>query len=216
MRDALGKAFHNMLIDLGIEDRILAFTGDNATSNDTQSSKLDELPNSFEEANRVQCFNHTLNLMVKSILKLFNHKTKDQGASSEPSDENDDDELPDLLSDSDDSDDDGDDEGESWDLSNLDDPEEVDELEELDVAEKSILLADTAAVRSTLVKVSACLRCIRLCVYPVLDSSGVSLMQLYTLRPSHYPRGIEHARLTESRAASSLAMLLRDGTSPTL
>ncbi|KAL6308226.1 hypothetical protein BKA93DRAFT_747193 [Sparassis latifolia] len=93
--DALGKAFHNMLVDLGIEER---------------------------------------------------------GASSELSDENDDDELPDLLSDSDDSDDGGDDEGESWDLSNLDDPEEVDELEELDVEEKSILLADTAAVRSTLVK----------------------------------------------------------------
>ena len=32
---------------------------------------LDRLPNTFEELNRVQCFNHTIQLSVKGLLKPF-------------------------------------------------------------------------------------------------------------------------------------------------
>ncbi|KDQ52103.1 hypothetical protein JAAARDRAFT_84792, partial [Jaapia argillacea MUCL 33604] len=57
-------AFHNMLVDYGLEKKILSFTADNTTSNDKQTTKLDWLSNSFKAANRVRCFNHTVNLVV--------------------------------------------------------------------------------------------------------------------------------------------------------
>ncbi|KAF8871162.1 hypothetical protein BD779DRAFT_1429401, partial [Infundibulicybe gibba] len=58
----LARAFQKMLEAHGLENKILAFNGDNATSNDMQTCKLAVLPNSFEEVNRVRCFNHTLQL----------------------------------------------------------------------------------------------------------------------------------------------------------
>ncbi|KAF8877777.1 hypothetical protein BD779DRAFT_1415663, partial [Infundibulicybe gibba] len=57
-------AFQKMLVEHGLEQKILAFNGDNATSNDTQTDKLDQLPNSFNRINRVRCFNHTMQLSV--------------------------------------------------------------------------------------------------------------------------------------------------------
>ncbi|KAG2151559.1 uncharacterized protein EDB93DRAFT_1051851, partial [Suillus bovinus] len=51
-----------MLEDFGLTQKILAFNGDNSTSNDTQTTKLDQLPNSFAKENRARCFNHTLQL----------------------------------------------------------------------------------------------------------------------------------------------------------
>ena len=65
-------AFQNMLKWLGFEGKILAVNTDNATSNDTQTTKLDELDNSFDKENRVRCFNHTLQLSAKALLKPFN------------------------------------------------------------------------------------------------------------------------------------------------
>ena len=41
------------------------------TSNDRQTDGLDKLPNTFEEVNRVWCFNHTIQLSVKGLLKPF-------------------------------------------------------------------------------------------------------------------------------------------------
>ncbi|TFK48642.1 hypothetical protein OE88DRAFT_1613908, partial [Heliocybe sulcata] len=58
----LARAFQNMLVDYGLEEKILSFNGDNATSNDTQTDALHRAKNSFHKANRVRCFNHTINL----------------------------------------------------------------------------------------------------------------------------------------------------------
>ncbi|KAG1895342.1 uncharacterized protein F5891DRAFT_907859, partial [Suillus fuscotomentosus] len=58
----LARAFQKMLEDFGLTQKILAFNGDNATSNDMQTMKLDQLPNSFAKENRACCFNHTLQL----------------------------------------------------------------------------------------------------------------------------------------------------------
>ena len=41
------------------------------TSNDKQTSVLTGFPNAFEEPNRVRCFNHTLQLSAKALLKPF-------------------------------------------------------------------------------------------------------------------------------------------------
>ncbi|KAI0281071.1 hypothetical protein BC826DRAFT_865523, partial [Russula brevipes] len=58
----LAKAFQQMLEAFGLQDRILAVSADNATSNDTQGEALADMHNSFELENRVRCFNHTLQL----------------------------------------------------------------------------------------------------------------------------------------------------------
>jgi hypothetical protein len=68
----MANAFQDMLEKSGLTTKILAINADNATSNDTQTTKLDQLDNSFDEENRVRCFNHTLQLSVKSLLKPFN------------------------------------------------------------------------------------------------------------------------------------------------
>jgi hypothetical protein len=48
-----------------------AFTGDNATSNDKQTAKLEKKDNSFDLANHIRCFNHTIQLSAKALIKLF-------------------------------------------------------------------------------------------------------------------------------------------------
>ncbi|KAJ7746144.1 hypothetical protein DFH07DRAFT_722523, partial [Mycena maculata] len=59
----LARAFNTMLAAHGLSDKILAMTGDNTTSNDTQTTAMSELDtNTFTEENRVRCFAHTLNL----------------------------------------------------------------------------------------------------------------------------------------------------------
>ena len=45
---------------------------DNATSNDTQGETLADMPNSFSLENHVRCFNHTLQLSAKTLLRPFN------------------------------------------------------------------------------------------------------------------------------------------------
>ena len=80
---------------------------DNATSNDTQGESLAEMPNSFALENRIWCFNHTLQLSAKTLLRPFNvglGKTTDNGNDTEVDDlqdeeleEDDEDEDEDAL-----------------------------------------------------------------------------------------------------------------------
>ncbi|KAJ7355244.1 hypothetical protein DFH08DRAFT_690123, partial [Mycena albidolilacea] len=61
---------------------ILAWTGDNATSNDTQNTALDRSSeNDFDAVNRVRCFNHTMNLAVKVFMHLFQPRPPRKDAS---------------------------------------------------------------------------------------------------------------------------------------
>ena len=68
----MANTFQEMLERFGLTKKILTFNADNATSNDTQTTKLHELDNSFSKENWVQCFNHTLQLSAKSFLKPLN------------------------------------------------------------------------------------------------------------------------------------------------
>ena len=61
-----------MLKHFGLTEKILAVNADNATANNKQTTKLNALDNSFEKANQVQCFNHTIQLSVKTLLAPFN------------------------------------------------------------------------------------------------------------------------------------------------
>ncbi|TDL16424.1 hypothetical protein BD410DRAFT_702142, partial [Rickenella mellea] len=51
---------------------ILSITCDNASPNDTMTSKLAEILDTFPgAANRTRCFAHILNLVAKSIIRQF-------------------------------------------------------------------------------------------------------------------------------------------------
>src|ERR1700720_4192877 len=117
-------AFQNMLKRFGLEGKILAVNTDNATSNDTQTTKFDELDNSFDKENQVRCFNHTLQLSAKALLKPFNTALSGKAA---------DDDVSNIGKDLQD---DG-----------------INELQELNEADRELMLEETAAVRTTVTKV---------------------------------------------------------------
>ena len=64
--------FQKMLKKFGLSKKILFFNADNASSNNMQMMKLDQLGNSFNKENCACCFNHTLQLLAKTLLKPFN------------------------------------------------------------------------------------------------------------------------------------------------
>ncbi|THV05845.1 hypothetical protein K435DRAFT_591465, partial [Dendrothele bispora CBS 962.96] len=52
--------------------QILCITGDNATNNDSMIQRLSRLlPNFPGEKHRIRCFAHSLNLIAKLFLRLF-------------------------------------------------------------------------------------------------------------------------------------------------
>jgi len=131
----------------------MSFNGDNTTSNDKQTEFLHALPNSFNETNRVRCFNHTLQLSTKALLKPFSGPTvtdnDDLDGNAGSSD--DDDDLP-ALEDLEDDDEEIDDDGDEGGNDERNNKEEEDELEILDDEEREALLENTAVVRTTLDK----------------------------------------------------------------
>jgi hypothetical protein len=123
------------------------------------------MKNTFEEVNRARCFNYTLQLSAKTLLKPFNvGMSSAQMAVDEEETPRLNDEVPTLLDD-DAGGDDEDDNDEGFYEENLGDDEEpdnkdgnedgdgIDELEHLDEEEREKILADTAVVRQTISKV---------------------------------------------------------------
>jgi hypothetical protein len=142
--------------------KILAWTGDNATSNDTQNTALGDDPNnSFDSVNRVRCFAHTLNLAVQAFLRPFSPPKKkkkaktaageDEGADDEEDPDEGDDVDPFVLEDDDDMPD-------LVDVSSSDGPDEDDDQdnsawEEMDAEERAELLRETDSVKQVITKV---------------------------------------------------------------
>jgi hypothetical protein len=134
--------------------QILALNADNAASNDTQVTTLAAMPNSFDTVNRVRCFNHTLQLSAKALLKPFNvglasgkdASTPDADADSSDVGTND---GPLLSTDSDDDENADDRDGDPED--GIED--DADEPSELDEAELADLMEKTAVVRAVVSKV---------------------------------------------------------------
>ena len=122
---------------------------DNATSNDTQMAKLSKLDNSFEANNRLRCFNHTMQLAAKALLRPLNPgiSGKDNNESGE-----DDDDCPSLILNDEENEAEDETEDEAEDgvgshdnaMDDLDD--EIDELQMLDDMEKEAMLDGTLTV----------------------------------------------------------------------
>jgi hypothetical protein len=131
----------------------LGLTGDNATSNDTQANELGQAKNSFDEVNRVRCFNHTIQLSAKAMLRCFSRTPEEDIEKEDPDmpdlegasvcDDDDEDLLLDGAEDSGDDDDDDDDDDKSV-------PEDEEDEED---AMRETLQEATAAVKFALRKV---------------------------------------------------------------
>jgi hypothetical protein len=106
------------------------------------------LPNAFEELNRVRCFNHTIQLSAKALLKPFSSAGSTE---TDNETENGDDGMPELQAM-----DDEDDKEEGEDDPDADDEdkeEEEDLLTDLDDDKREELINNTEAVRTMLNKV---------------------------------------------------------------
>ena len=79
--------------------QILGVTCNNTTANNIQVRELVALPNSFDATNQIRCYNHTLNLAVKALLKPFlgPDKKKKGKASEKDKDKDDSDPTPDVA-----------------------------------------------------------------------------------------------------------------------
>jgi hypothetical protein len=127
----------------------MSFNGDNAMSNDKQTKFLNTLPNSFNQFNWVCCFNHTMQLSAKALLKLFSGPmvmdNDDLDVNAASSD--DDDDLPALENLEDDNrDENDDDDNKGGNDEGSDKEEEEDVLEILDAEEREALLENMAVV----------------------------------------------------------------------
>lgn len=148
-------------------------TCDNASNNDTMTTELNVLLPAFSSVNRTRCFAHILNLIAKSILKLFDipkpkkkagvgdelandEPVNDGPAYNDPELDDDERELLELAGDIDEEelttrqendadDDDEDDDEEDW----------VDEMAELTEDELRALKTSILPISRVLVKVSA-------------------------------------------------------------
>ena len=144
----MANAFQKMLEQFGLTEKIHAVNADNASPNDTLTTKLDQLDNTFEEENRARCFNHTLQLSAKALLKPFNI-----GLSGNVADD-DDHSTQDDNGDSAIVEDDEEDEGDEEERAEDDEDDNINELEELSEDERSQVLEETTVVRETVTKVS--------------------------------------------------------------
>ncbi|KIK90254.1 hypothetical protein PAXRUDRAFT_152020 [Paxillus rubicundulus Ve08.2h10] len=142
----MAKALQAMLERFGLKHRVLTVNADNASANNTQTKMLAHLNNSFQSVNHARCYNHTLQLSAKALLKPFSTST----AGSDPDSEGkvtDDAELLLIL------DDDLDLGADS--VSKVDDVDDsIDELQELNNLDRQRILNEMVAVKTTIAKVS--------------------------------------------------------------
>jgi hypothetical protein len=176
----LAREFQDMLVRFGIENKILSFTADNASPNDKLTSKLADLPNSFESVNRVRCFSHTNQLSAVTLLRPFNAvlgkaldilegngdamNEDDEMAADEDGDGDDNDEANEANEANEDEDEDED----GWDEERDDPDDSIDELEALNEEDRAHILEETCVVRATVTK-------LRKLAFAIINSTTIAL-----------------------------------------
>jgi hypothetical protein len=149
----LAAAFQAMLQHFRLKNKILTFNSDNALQNDMQAVELTRRANSFSQDNCIRCFNHTMQLSVRALLKPFTKSMSSVDDEGQP-------EVPGC--DDGQAVDDDEDSNSFLHLNELEDDAEedlnakddgVDNPDELDEEEYKELLEETAVVRDTIAKV---------------------------------------------------------------
>ena len=120
----------------------------NATSNNKQTTKLDQLDHTFEKENQVQCFNHTLQLSAKALLKLFNTGLAGVAADGDNETHNSDND-PVMFEEEEEGEGDKEEQGDEEGIED----DNIDELEKLSEDEQNQLPQETTGVCKTVTKV---------------------------------------------------------------
>jgi hypothetical protein len=146
----MANTFQKMLQQFRWTKKIHSVNTDNASPNNTLTTKLDQLDNTFEEQNQAWCFNHTLQLSAQALLKPFNVSLSRNVTDNDNQSTQDDD--GDLVMVEDDKEDK---EGQAKDEDNEDDEDNnINKLEELSKEEWCQVLQETVVVHETVTKVS--------------------------------------------------------------
>jgi len=180
-----------MLVQFRLTQKIHAVNADNATLNDTQTTKLDQLDDTFDEDNQVQCFNHTLQLSAKALLKPFNIGLSGKTTDDDDEITQDNDILATFKDDEEGKEDEEDEEEQADNEDNKND--NIDELEE------------TVAVRNAVTKVSG--KC---------SPSHCKLFYLSRYKNLRLPSSIQPRSLFLLGAASAASCISRNGLSPVM
>jgi hypothetical protein len=185
---------------------------------------MHKLANAFDKVNRIRCFNHTMQLSVKALLRPF-ASTTEIDTNDNITEDNMDDEPPPLEWVEDDvNEDDGDSEEGIVNDDGLggaqvdDDDDKVNDDLDLDEEERKALMDNTASVRSILDKVSFLppLSFWMNTDMILLIRSVNSLLQLFTQQPLSFLPGVKHAPLTLTRFVSFLVMSRHAGIQLTI
>lgn len=68
----MAKSLQRILDEYHLLHKVLAMTTDNVLPNDKQTTALANMKNLFDEVNCICCFNHTLQLSAKTLLRSSN------------------------------------------------------------------------------------------------------------------------------------------------
>jgi hypothetical protein len=197
-----------MLEWFDLTEKILGLNADNATANDTQTTKLDSFDNSFKEEYRVWCFNHTLQLSAKTLLRPFNTALSREAADDVDITDEDDDDPPILEADKEGEEEEDENENENEEDKDKDEEDDgIDELETLNKEERTQVLEDTAAVRATVTKVRDHeAENVRLLNYWHISRYDDSLLRSFIQRQSLCLPGVGSASNSASKRSLSHAM----------
>ncbi|KIY61150.1 hypothetical protein CYLTODRAFT_335442, partial [Cylindrobasidium torrendii FP15055 ss-10] len=72
--ETFAREISRVFLEFGIETKVSKGTADNASNNDTMTAAMgadESIPSFHREEDHVRCFAHTINLVAKSFLQLF-------------------------------------------------------------------------------------------------------------------------------------------------
>ena len=203
---AMANTFQKMLEQFGLTEKILSVNADNASPNNTLTTKLDQLDNTFEEENRARCFNHPLQLSAQTLLKPFNVGLSGTITDDDARSTQDDDDDPAMVED-DEEDEEEDEEGQDENEDDKDDMDNnINELDELGKEERTRVLEETAVVRETVTKVSNLMNVL---AFPLLTI--LYRFENFRLQSSTRPQ-----LLSLLGAASATSCISRNASSPVM
>jgi len=119
-----------------------------------QTTKLDQLDNTFDKENRVRCFNHTLQLSAKALLKPYNVGLSAKATDNDNEVSQNNNSGPGTFEDDLEDEEDDEDEGEKQADKEDAEDDDINDLEELSEDEQNRVLEEIAVVRETVTKVS--------------------------------------------------------------
>jgi len=173
----------------------------------TPTTKLDVLDNSFDKENWAQCFNHTLQLSAKSLLKPLNTTLSGKAADDDHTAMYQNDISQTILKDDKGDGDGNGDKNEDEDISVDLQDDDIDKLQELNKEDWEHILEETAAVHTTVTKV-------RFVKQRILAFSPTNYLNVYRSGNYHLLSFIQQISLSLPGDTSAVSSISRNDSFP--